>query len=357
MSRPELVVAQLRERELDALLVTDLVNVRWLTGFTGSSAAVVVAADGKHRFITDFRYLTQSAEEVDAAFAREITQNLLEQAAKGLPSDGALRLGFDDHKLPVRDHGRLEGFVRDGVGLVAAGGLVEDLRARKDAGELDKIRRAAKLADDALEDVLARGVVGRTEREVALDLEFTMRKLGAEGASFEPIVAAGAHGALPHAKPRDVPIPPGTLLVVDWGATLEGYASDCTRTFATGELDPRDAEIYELVLTAQEAALQAVEPGPTGKEVDAVARQIIDAAGHGEHFGHGLGHGVGLEVHEGPRLSKQGETALTSGMVVTVEPGVYVPGGVGVRIEDLVYVSEDGHEVLSTLPKALRTVG
>jgi Xaa-Pro aminopeptidase len=153
-----------------------------------------------------------------------------------------------------------------------------------------------------------------------------------------------------------VEIPRGTLVVIDWGAQLDGYASDCTRTFATGELDPRDREVYELVLVAQEAALAAVRPGPTGREVDAVARQIIDAAGHAEHFGHGLGHGVGLEVHEGPRLSKQGETALAPGMVVTVEPGVYVPGAVGVRIEDLVAVTEDGHEVLNGLPKALRTV-
>ena len=204
--------------------------------------------------------------------------------------------------------------------------------------------------------MLGRGLVGRTEREVALDLEFTMRRMGAQEISFPPIVAAGEHGALPHADPTDDPIPAGTLVVVDWGAQKDGYASDCTRTFATGELDPRDAEVYRLVLEAQEAALAAVRPGPTGREVDAVARSIIDAAGHAEHFGHGLGHGVGLDVHEGPRLSKQGETALAAGMVVTVEPGVYVPGAVGVRIEDLAVVTADGAEVLSTLPKELQVV-
>jgi Xaa-Pro aminopeptidase len=170
-------------------------------------------------------------------------------------------------------------------------------------------------------------------------------------------VAAGAHGALPHAEPREEEIPAGTLCVIDWGAQLDGYASDCTRTFATGDVDPRDREVYELVQTAQEAALAAVRPGPTGREVDAVARAIIDAAGHAEHFGHGLGHGVGLEVHEGPRLSKQGEDALRAGMVVTVEPGVYVPGAVGVRIEDLVIVTEEGAEVVSSLPKELRVAG
>jgi Xaa-Pro aminopeptidase len=192
---------------------------------------------------------------------------------------------------------------------------------------------------------------------VATDLEFTMRRLGAQGASFPPIVAAGPHGALPHASPRKEVIPEGTLVVIDWGAMLDGYASDCTRTFATGELDPRDRAVYDTVLAAQEAALDAVRPGPTGREVDAVAREIIDGAGHAEHFGHGLGHGVGLEIHEGPRLSKQGEVALLPGMVVTVEPGVYVPGAVGVRIEDLVAVTEDGHEVLNGLPKDLQVVG
>jgi len=166
----------------------------------------------------------------------------------------------------------------------------------------------------------------------------------------------GAHGALPHAAPRDVEIAAGTLVVVDWGAQLDGYASDCTRTFATGDLEPGDRAVYDLVLLAQEQALAAVRPGPTGKEVDAVARTIIEQAGHGEHFGHGLGHGVGLEVHEGPRLSKQGSDPLAAGNVVTVEPGVYVPGAVGVRIEDLVVVTDDGHEVLSGISKALRTV-
>jgi Xaa-Pro aminopeptidase len=183
-----------------------------------------------------------------------------------------------------------------------------------------------------------------------------MRRLGAEAASFPPIVAAGAHGALPHAQPRDVEIPAGTFCVVDWGAQLDGYASDCTRTFATGPVDARDREVYELVRRAQEAALQAVRPGPTGRELDAVARAIIDAAGHAEHFGHGLGHGVGVEVHEGPRLSKQGEDALRAGMVVTIEPGVYVPGAFGVRIEDLVIVTDAGAEVVSSLPKDLQTV-
>jgi Xaa-Pro aminopeptidase len=357
--RPDRVARALDDRELDALLVTDLVNLRWLTGFTGTSGLAVVGTAGGGRgvrlFLTDFRYLTQSAEQVDDAWARDIAPDLLTAVVTKLP-EGPLRLGFDDVHVSVREHGKLRDAVAEDVALVPAGGVTEELRARKDASELDAVRAAARLADAALEEVLERGLAGRTEREVALDIEITMRRLGAEGASFPPIVASGPHGALPHAVPRDVAIDPGVLCVIDWGAQLDGYASDCTRTFATGELDPRDAEIYELVRRAQEEALEAVRPGPTGREVDAVARAIIDASGHAEHFGHGLGHGVGMEVHEAPRLSKQSEDRLAAGHVVTVEPGVYVPGAAGVRIEDLVAVTADGHEVLSSLPKELRVV-
>jgi Xaa-Pro aminopeptidase len=357
--RPEKVSSALAERELDLLLVSHLVNVRWLTGFTGSSAAAVVGVGGDRvtrRFLTDFRYLSQSQEQLDAAWEREIVQDLLEGVAAGLPQEGAVRLGFDDETMSVRTHARLAELVPDGVELVAAGGLIEDLRMVKDAEEVQRIRAAALLADAALEQVLQRGLAGRTEHEVAFDLETELRRMGASGPSFPSIIASGAHGALPHAEPRDVEIPDGVLVTIDWGAQLDGYASDCTRTYATGDIDPRDGQVYALVLQAQAAALAAVRPGPKGREVDAVARSIIDAAGHAEHFGHGLGHGVGLDVHEGPRLSKQGETALAAGMVVTVEPGVYVPGAVGVRIEDLVIVTDDGAEVVSSLPKEMQFV-
>jgi Xaa-Pro aminopeptidase len=361
MDRPDRLAAALAERELDALLVTHLVNVRWLTGFSGSNGLAVVGAGegGLRLFLTDFRYLTQSAEQLDEGWERRITQEVLPAAAEavGAPAaDRALRVGFDDATLSVKDHATLAKRVAEGVELVPAGGLVEELRLVKDAAELDKIRAATRLADAALTEVLSRGLAGRTERDVALDLEMTMRRAGAESVSFPPIVAAAEHSALPHAEPRDVEIPEGTLVTIDWGAMLDGYASDCTRTFATGELDPRDAEIYELVLRAQEESLAAVRPGAGGREVDAVARQIITAAGHGEHFGHGLGHGVGAEVHEGPRLSQRSEATLEPGQVVTVEPGVYVPGAVGVRIEDLVVVTDDGGEVLTGLPKHLQVI-
>lgn len=347
--------AEVAERELGALLVSNLVNLRWLTGFTGTNGAAVVGA-GTPRFVTDFRYLTQAAAQLAPVWEREIETNLLERVVQGLPG-GPLKLGFDDAHLSVRQHAQLERLVAErDVELVAAGGIVEQLRAIKDGDELDRIRAAARLADEAFEEVVDAGIVGRTERDVALDLEIAMRRRGAEGSSFPPIVAAGEHGALPHAVPRDVPIAAGTLVVIDWGAQLGGYASDCTRTVATGEPDPRDRAVYDTVLRAQEAALAALRAGLTGQQVDAIARAIIDDAGHGEHFGHGLGHGVGMEVHEGPRLSKQGKDALAAGNVVTVEPGIYVPGAIGVRIEDLVAVRADGHEVLNGLPKALRVV-
>ncbi|HEV3284482.1 MAG TPA: M24 family metallopeptidase, partial [Solirubrobacteraceae bacterium] len=242
--------------------------------------------------------------------------------------------------------------------LVACAGMVERLRAVKESAEVALIRSACELAEEALRDVLDAGVVGRTERDVAIDLETRMRRLGAESPSFPSIVAAGAHAALPHAAPRDEEIPRDVLLTIDWGALLEGYCSDCTRTFATGEgIGTREREVYEVVLRAQQRGLGALRAGPTGREVDAVARDVIERAGYGENFGHGLGHGVGMDIHEGPRLSRTaGEEPLRAGNVVSVEPGIYLPGRLGVRIEDLVVVRDEGQEVLTSLPKALTVI-
>ncbi len=355
------------ERELDALLVAGLVDVRYLSGFSGSSGLVLAVADtarerlGGHRFLTDFRYDTQSAEQVPAAYSREIVSGeLLEAALAGLggaPGGGG-RLGFDPSQLSVKAHTRLLEHLPPGWQAVAAEGGVRALRAVKEPGEIERIRRAAELADEALRRVLEGGLAGRTERDVAIELELAMRRLGAEAASFSSIVAAGPHAALPHAQPRGEPIPRDVLVTIDWGALLDGYCSDCTRTYATGEGVPaRAREIYELVLAAQQAGVDAVRAGPTGRAVDAVARTVIDEAGEGEHFGHGLGHGVGLEVHEPPRLSRtEGEQALVAGNVVTVEPGVYLPGELGVRIEDLVVVRDGAQEVLTSLPKELTVV-
>jgi Xaa-Pro aminopeptidase len=266
------------------------------------------------------------------------------------------RVGFEDAKLSVRQLARLEAAVGDDVGLVPAGDLVEQLRVVKDPDELERIAAAAELTDGVYEWALERGLAGRTERDVARDCEARLRELGAEP-SFPPIVAAAENGALPHAEPGDREIGAGELVVFDMGALLDGYCSDCTRTFATGEVGDEGRETYELVQRAQAAALAAVRPGASGMEVDAVAREIISEAGHGDHFGHGLGHGVGLEVHEGPRLATTSEDELQDGNVVTVEPGVYLPGRLGVRIEDLVVVTGDGYRNLSGLSKDLRIVG
>jgi Xaa-Pro aminopeptidase len=363
--RVERLAGELRERKLDALLVWSAVNIRYLTGFTGSNALVSIAASGcsgDHRFLTDFRYETQSAEQVPDTFAREIVSGeLLDAAVDTLIATAgtAGRLGFDDAHLTVAQHTHLRGLLPAGWQLVPCAGAIERMRAVKDAQEIARIRAATQLADEALRrSVLERGLVGRTEREVAIDLELEMRRLGATGPSFPSIVASGPHGALPHAEPRAEPIAADVLVTIDWGALHEGYCSDCTRTYATGErISDRAREVYELVRAAQALALDAVTAGPSGRELDAVARAAIAAAGHGDHFGHGLGHGVGMEIHEGPRLSRTaGDDPLHAGNVVTVEPGVYLPGQCGVRIEDLLVVLADGHEVLTGLPKELTVI-
>ncbi len=363
--RAERLAAAVHGQGLDLLLVTNLVNVRWLTGFTGSNALAIVGGPGEapaRIFLSDFRYTAQVQEQVPPSWdRREAAQELVGPAlAEHLPPASAAtrpRVGFDDRAITVHQLERIREAIGDRAELLAAGSLVEGLREIKDAGEVSRIREAARLADIALSEVVAQGLVGRTEAQVALDLEVAIRRHGAEAISFAPIVAAGTHGALPHADPRAVPIPAGVLVTIDWGAQLEGYCSDCTRTFATGEVGVEQRAVYDLVLRAQETALAAVRPGPSGRDIDAVARDIISEAGYGDAFGHGLGHGVGLEIHEGPRLSRLApEAPLAEGMIVTVEPGVYLPGRFGVRIEDLAVITAMGSDVLNTLPKDLQVV-
>lgn len=350
--RADRLAALLPEAGIDVLLVTELVNVRYLTGYSGSNGLALVGRQLR-AFITDFRYVEQAADEVEQSFERrQAPLDLLESIGEVLP-EGPLRLGFEEAQVSVSEHNRLRGLLPDRVELVAVQGLVERLRAVKEPEEIARIREAAKLADAALEELIAEGLIGRTEREVALALAVKMYQHGASRPSFEAIVAAGPHGALPHASPREVEIGRGQLVVIDWGAELDGYCSDCTRTLAAGEPGAQEREIYGLVLEAQLAGLHAVRAGAGGREVDSAARELIVAAGQGEHFGHGLGHGVGLAIHEAPRLSQRSEAVLEAGNVVTVEPGVYLPGRFGVRIEDLVVVTEDGPEIMSSLSKEL----
>jgi Xaa-Pro aminopeptidase len=355
VSRPDRVAKRLEAQGLDALLVTGMANLRYLTGFTGSNGYAVVGP-GIRRFVTDFRYVERARSEVPDFDREQGPPQLLSALADGW-SDGPVRLGFDDADVSVRTHARLLEVLPERVELVAASGVVEAERAVKEPGELAAIRAAAELADDVYDWLLEYGLVGRTEHEVAVALEHQMRLRGASGPSFPSIVASAEHGALPHAEPRHVPIARDTLVTLDIGARLDGYCSDCTRTWATGSVDEELREVYALVLRAQLSALAAIRPGPAGHEIDAVARDLIADAGHGEHFGHGLGHGVGVEVHEAPRLSRvNADARLEAGNVVTVEPGVYLPGRGGVRIEDLVAVTADGCAVISRTPKALQTV-
>jgi len=351
-ARADRLVELLAERELDSVLVTNLLNVRYLTGFTGTNGACIVTAD-ERLFFTDFRYVQQAREQVPDFERIEAGRDILGDLAKRLRG----RAGFDDDDLSVAAHRKLAEKLPDGVELVAAGALVERLRAVKDETEVAAMAAAADIATTAYHSLRERGLAGRTEREVAVGLVRFMEDAGAEGASFPPIVASGAHGALPHAVPRDVEIPRDTLVVIDLGAIVDGYCSDCTRTLATGSLGDDVLEAYELVRQVQLDAVAATVAGAECKAVDAVAREPIDAAGHEEHFGHGLGHGVGLEIHEGPRLGKTAEGSLEAGNAVTVEPGVYVPGEFGVRIEDLVIVNDAEPRILTGFPKGLVTLG
>ena len=351
-ARADRLVELLAERELDSLFVTQLLNVRYLTGFTGTNGACVVSPDERF-FFTDFRYVEQARRQVPEFERLQAARgDMLDEPAKRLRG----RVGFDDHDLSVAAHRKLSANVPEGVELVPAGGLVEQLRAVKDEAEIEAMAAAAEISTAAYNSLREVGLAGRTELEVARGIVRFMEDSGAKGASFPPIVAAGAHGALPHAEPRDVEIPRDTLVVIDIGAIVDGYCSDCTRTLATGSLGDDVLEVYELVRRAQEDALGATVAGAECRAVDAVAREEIDSAGHEEHFGHGLGHGVGLEVHEAPRLGKTAEGSLEGGNAVTVEPGVYLPGEFGVRIEDLAIVSDGEPRVLTGFPKGLVTI-
>jgi Xaa-Pro aminopeptidase len=358
--RAERLHALLTERKLDLLLVTNLVNVRYLCGFTGTNGLCVVGPGARH-FVTDFRYLERARNgEVQAFEVVKGERDLLADAvrlATEHSGNGALRLGFEDDEVSVARHAKLRSLLSDAAELVPAAGLVQKLRRIKDDGELALMRRAAEVADEAYRWLIdEHGLTGHSEREVTRALVRRCEDSGADEVSFLPIVAAAANGALPHALPGDAEIPRDTLVVVDMGCRIEGYCSDCTRTFATGRLDDEATEVYELMRAAQAAATEAVRAGAGGAAVDAVAREAISAAGRGDQFGHGLGHGVGLEVHEAPRLGPSSEDVLEENNCVTVEPGVYVPGKFGVRIEDLVVVGPEGCEVMTSIPRELITI-
>jgi Xaa-Pro aminopeptidase len=327
------------------LLVTNLTNVFYLTGFDSSNAALLVEPGGSATLYTDFRYAESARETPDVEV--QITKRAM-MSDVGERITG--RVQFEADVLPYLEWERL---AAGGADLVATHGLVDAVRAVKDDEEIAKLRKACRIADRALEALTAETWVGRTEKEIAGRLRELEYAHGAEGQAFDSIVASGPNGALPHAHPTDRVIERGTLVTVDWGVRVDGYYSDCTRTFSTGRLPPRLREIYALCLEAQKRAVANIKAGLTGVEADALARDPITDAGYGEHFGHGLGHGAGLDVHEAPRLSTESTDTLEAGHCVTVEPGIYLSGEGGVRIEDLGIVRDDGLDVLTSFPKDL----
>jgi Xaa-Pro aminopeptidase len=346
----------LRAADIEALLVTDLVNVRYLTGFTGSNASLLVHVDGDatSRFLTDGRYDTQSAAEVPDLdrIVDRTGPTVLARAAAGL---GVSRLGFESDAVTVDGHAALVEAAGPAVLLHRAPGLVARLRLVKDGAETAALRAACAAADAALADLIAAGGLraGRSERDVAYDLETRMRAHGAVGPSFETIVAAGPHSAVPHHRPTDASMRRGDLVKMDFGALVDGYHSDMTRTVVLGRAAGWQRDLHALVAAAQDAGRAALHPGLSVVEVDAAAREVVAAAGYADEFVHGLGHGVGLQIHEAPLLGPTGTGTVVAGMVVTVEPGVYLTGHGGVRIEDTVVVGPDGAEPLSRSPREL----
>ena len=347
------------EREVETALVTKLVNVRYLTGFTGSNGALLVTADGAV-LATDGRYDTQAEEQapdLERVIRRDCARALVERAAK----ERVGRIGFEAHHVTVALHRTLTDTASEASAateLVDLGQAVEALRAVKDDDEIALLAQACSISDRALADLLLTIGPGRTERDVAFDLEARMRAHGADGPAFDTIVASGPHSAVPHHRPTDRAIEPGDLLKIDFGALYRGYHADETRTFVVGgEVAEWQRELHTLVATAQAAGRAALAPGADPRQVDATARRIIQDAGYGEHFGHGLGHGVGLEIHEAPMLGQQATGKLADCTPVTVEPGVYLPGRGGVRIEDTLVVRDGEPQTLTTTTRDLLVLG
>jgi len=342
---------------LEAILISQPENRRYISGFTGSSGWLLITAN-EEMIITDFRYYEQVTRECEGFTLVQQRKTFGEAFRQAVRRAGVAAVAFESRHVSVGMYQDMQdALARKGrppiARLTAVADVVEPLRAVKDEDEIAAIARAAEITDAALAQVLPGLAPGMTEKEAAWQIERAMRELGASGTAFDLIVASGPNAALPHARPGERTLRASEPIVVDIGARVDGYASDLTRTVCLGKGTSKFRRIYDLVQRAQEAALRAVQPGRTGKELDSVARDIIREAGYGRRFGHGLGHGVGLAVHEAPTLSfrERESQPLAAGMVVTIEPGVYLPGWGGVRIEDLVVVREDGPQVLSKSPK------
>ena len=355
--RRERLLRLLKDTEADAILVTSEINVRYLTGFTGDSTFLLLAPQGT-RLISDSRFATQIGEECPGLEAHIRTQktHLVAAVADVVTKTRPGRLGFEGEQVSFRFWEQLRDHAKS-TELTPLCGLVEQLRSVKDAGEIAEIREAVRLAERAFLVVTAGLTPEMTELDVAHEIEVMLRRFGAQGVSFEPIVAVGDRAALPHYRPTRRRLGDNGLMLIDWGARGPGgYVSDLTRTVATGKLAGRMEKVARIVDEARRAGIAAIRPDVKAVDVDAAARTVIENAGFGKRFGHGLGHGIGLQVHESIRLSSISKDVLKAGMVVTIEPGIYLPGAGGVRIEDDVLVTRDGCEVLSTLPRELDRV-
>ena len=341
--------------EVDATLIINPLDIRYLTGFVGDDSWALITAGGRKVYvISDARFEEQIKAEAPHVTAVMREKTLAEALKELLGGVKVKKLGVQEGYVTALQLRKLRKELGRSAVTAWDDGMLEQ-RAVKDDEEVALIRKAGRLQQEAYLEMLEYVEPGMREYEAAAFLEYRMRALGADGVSFPSIVAADRNAALPHAIPGRRKLKRGGMMLVDWGARLGGYCSDMTRVVAFGSMKPKLREVYNIVLEAQQAGIDAIRPGATGKEVDAAARRVIEDAGYGDHFGHGLGHGLGLEVHEGPRLSKLAEGELVAGHVVTVEPGVYLPGVGGVRIEDDVVVTERGHRVLTDLPKALES--
>lgn len=340
--------AQLEKWHVDGVLISSAANRRWLSGFTGSNGQLLITAT-KAILATDFRYWQQATMQAPH-FTLFKHERRPEDTADLVKSAGVAKIGLESFYVSIKAYQELQEI--DGIEWVPLVETAEWLRAAKTAAELEAIRAAATIADHAMAQVNQMARPGMSERALAWELEKIMREAGASGTAFTTIVASGPNSALPHHQPGDRRLQAGDALIVDLGAELDGYKSDITRTFYLGdEPDEQFQHIYEVVLAAQTAVLQTMTPGMNSKEIYALSRNAIEEAGYGEYSSHGLGHGVGLEIHELPFLSKRHDYPVTSGMVTTIEPGIYIPGWGGVRIEDLTYVTETGLENISRCPK------
>lgn len=351
MKRVQTLRKRLAEERIDALLVTDAIDRRYITGFTGTAGFALISGNAAH-LITDFRYMTQAKAQAPHFELIQHGDSVWQTIADACADLGIDTLAFDEQHLTVAEHRALAEHAKN-VTLLPSSGVVATLRQVKDDDELDILSKAAKIADQAFSHILTFIKSGLTEREVALELEMTMRRLGAASSSFETIVASGFRSALPHGVASDKRIEEGDLVTLDFGAVYKGYCSDLTRTVMIGEPNKKQREIYDIVLTAQKRVIEGLKPGMTGRDADAIARDYISERGYGDYFGHGTGHGLGLDVHESPRLSRTSETELKPGMVVTVEPGIYLPQFGGVRIEDDVVITEEGCRRLTHSSKEL----